>query len=186
MVPLLPFSEPSYLAGLPSPSYSHSHLAWQKVCRIFIEENLIHHALDWERQEIVPPEVFQNFAAANMLIPSMPAPLPAQWLKKLGVHNILGVVKVEDWDYIHTAIYIDEVYEFKHYRCCETLLMKDDRWHGVGLRVRWARLPLESRSVSLHCSNMEVNSSSSGSYQIFCWAKKGSALPSRSLMLGLM
>lgn len=46
-----------------------------------------------------------------MLIPSLPAPLPVEWLKKLGVHNILGVVKVEDWDYLHTCIFVDEVRE---------------------------------------------------------------------------
>ncbi len=44
-----------------------------------------------------------------MLIPSLTAPLPVQWLKRLGVHDILGVVKVEEWDYIHTAIFCDEM-----------------------------------------------------------------------------
>ena len=75
-----------------------------------MEENFSQHVLDWERQGFVPPTVFEKFAAANMLIPSLPAPLPIVWLKKLGVHDILGVVKVEDWDYVHTAIYTDEVF----------------------------------------------------------------------------
>ena len=44
-----------------------------------------------------------------MLIPSLPAPLPVQWLRRLGVHDILGVVKVEAWDAIHTAIFCDEM-----------------------------------------------------------------------------
>ena len=44
-----------------------------------------------------------------MLIPNLPAPLPVDWLKRLGVHNILGAVKVEEWDYLHTAIYTDEM-----------------------------------------------------------------------------
>ncbi|MCJ1407057.1 hypothetical protein MMC19_001127 [Ptychographa xylographoides] len=105
----IPFSEPPYLAGLPSPYYSPSHLKWQKVCRAFVEENLLKNAMEWERQETLPPEVFQKFAAANMLTPSLPAPLPVKWLKRLGVHDILGVVKVEDWDYIHTAIFCDEM-----------------------------------------------------------------------------
>lgn len=105
----LPFSEPPYLAGLPSPYYSPSHLRWQKACRAFLEENLIRHAMQWEREGAVPADVFRKFAAANMLIPSLPAPLPAALLKKLGIHDILGVVKVEDWDYVHTAIYCDEM-----------------------------------------------------------------------------
>ncbi|MCJ1396333.1 hypothetical protein MMC18_009222 [Xylographa bjoerkii] len=107
--PLIPFSEPPYLAGLPSPYYSSSHLKWQKACRAFLDENFNQYVLDWEREEKVPPEVFKKFAAANMLIPTLPAPLPVEWLKRLGVHDILGAVKVEDWDYLHTAIYTDEI-----------------------------------------------------------------------------
>ena len=107
--PPIPFSEPPYLAGLPSPYYSPSHLQWQKACRAFIQEHLLDHAMEWEQEELVPSNVFQEFAAAHMLIPSLPAPLPVEWLKRLGVHDILGAVKVEEFDYIHTAIYTDEV-----------------------------------------------------------------------------
>ena len=72
-------------------------------------EHLHQYAIEWERNEIVPPQVFQEFAQANMLVPSLPAPLPVQWLKRLGIHDILGTVKVEEWDYIHTAIFCDEM-----------------------------------------------------------------------------
>ena len=109
MAPTIPFSEPPYLCGLPSPYYTPSHLRWQAACREFVTEKLHQHSLDWEREEHVPPDVFQKFAEANMLIPTLPAPLPVEWLKRLGIHDILGVVKVEDWDYIHTAIYCDEM-----------------------------------------------------------------------------
>ena len=105
----LPFSEPPYLAGLPSPYYSQSHLEWQKVCRKFIHENLHQYALEWETEETVPDHVFKSFSEAHMLIPTLPAPLPVEWLKRLGIEDILGVVKVEDWDYLHMAIYTDEV-----------------------------------------------------------------------------
>ena len=74
-----------------------------------MQDNLTANAMDWERDEVVPEDVFKKFAAASMLIPSLPAPLPVEWLKRLGVQDILGVVKVEDWDYIHTMIYTDEV-----------------------------------------------------------------------------
>jgi acyl-CoA dehydrogenase len=66
-------------------------------------------ALEWEQNELVPEHVFKTFAEHNMLVPSLPAPLPVQWLKKLGVHELLGTVKVEEFDYIHMAIYTDEV-----------------------------------------------------------------------------
>ncbi len=65
--------------------------------------------MDWEREETVPADVFKKFAEANMLVPSLPAPLPVEWLKRLGVNEMLGGLKVEDWDYLHTAIYTDEV-----------------------------------------------------------------------------
>ncbi|KAI9827459.1 MAG: hypothetical protein M1832_004808 [Thelocarpon impressellum] len=105
----VPFSEPPWLNGLPSPYYNESHRRWQKICRAFIDENLTQHAMNWEREEAVPDEVWHKFAAANFLVPSLPAPLPVQWLKKLGVHEMPGGLKVEDWDYIHTAIYTDEM-----------------------------------------------------------------------------
>jgi acyl-CoA dehydrogenase len=65
--------------------------------------------MDWEREETVPAHVFETFAKHNMLIPNLPAPLPVQWLKKLGIHDILGAVKVEEWDYLHTGICVDEM-----------------------------------------------------------------------------
>ncbi|KAK3077883.1 hypothetical protein LTS18_009012, partial [Coniosporium uncinatum] len=105
----IPFSEPPWLNGLPSPYYNDSHKRWQKACRAFVSKNLHAQAFEWDTAETLPEHVFQTFAKANMLIPSLPAPLPVEWLKKLGMTDILGAVKVEEWDYIHTAIYCDEM-----------------------------------------------------------------------------
>lgn len=66
-------------------------------------------ALEWDTEETLPEHVFETFAKAGMLLPSLPAPLPVAWLKRLGIHELLGTVKVEDFDYIHTMIYTDEV-----------------------------------------------------------------------------
>lgn len=107
--PIIPFSEPPYLAGLPSPYYKPTHLKWQKAVRNFISTHLLDSALQWDTDETVPPHVFTTFAQAGMLLPSLPAPLPSQWLHRLGIHDILGAVKVEDFDYIHTLIYCDEM-----------------------------------------------------------------------------
>lgn len=103
-----PFSEPPYLRGLPSPYYKQTHLDFQKKCREFLWENLHQNALEWEKAGLVPEEVFGKFNAKNMLLPNLPAPLPADWLKKLGINDILGV-PVDEWDYMHTGIYCDEV-----------------------------------------------------------------------------
>ncbi len=99
---------PSYLRGLPSPYYTEGHRRFQKAAREFLYENLIKHAMEWEKEGTVPEHVFKDFCKANMLLPNLPAPLPAEWLKRLGIHDILGV-KVEEWDYLHTGIYTDEV-----------------------------------------------------------------------------
>ncbi len=74
-----------------------------------MDKHLLPNAMEWEREETVPDHLFETFAKANMLVPNLPAPLPVEWLKKLGVHDILGVVKVEEWDYLHTGIYVDEI-----------------------------------------------------------------------------
>ncbi|GAB7339075.1 hypothetical protein MBLNU457_5731t1 [Dothideomycetes sp. NU457] len=104
----VPFSEPPYLTGLPSPYYTEAHRKWQKKCRAFIEENLLKHAFEWEREETVPDHVYPTFAKANMLLPSLPAPLPVEQLKAVGIHDILGQ-PVDQWDYFFTLIYSDEM-----------------------------------------------------------------------------
>ncbi|EAU30192.1 conserved hypothetical protein [Aspergillus terreus NIH2624] len=104
----VPFSEPPYLRGLPSPYYSDSHLQFQKRCRAFVWEHLLSNAHEYEKQGQVPDSVFQKFCEHNMLVPNLPAPLPVDWLKRLGINDILGV-KVEEWDYLHTGIYMDEM-----------------------------------------------------------------------------
>lgn len=107
--PPVPFSEPPYILGLPSPYYTPELLKWQKACREFITENLIKYAWQWEAEEYVPEHVFKKFAEARMLIPTLPSPLPVEELKANGIHDILGVVKVEDFTYFHCMIYNDEM-----------------------------------------------------------------------------
>lgn len=107
-VSTIPFAEPPYLRGLPSPYYTPSHRRFQKACREFLWEHLLRNAMEWERQGTVPEHVFQTFCQHNMLLPNLPAPLPVDWLRRLGIHDILGV-KVEDWDYMYSGIYGDEM-----------------------------------------------------------------------------
>lgn len=56
-----------------------------------------------------PADLYGKFAAANFLIPTLSAPLPVKWLKKLNIHTLPGGLKVEDYDYMHTLIYVDEM-----------------------------------------------------------------------------
>ncbi|KAK3303074.1 acyl-CoA dehydrogenase/oxidase [Chaetomium strumarium] len=105
----IPFSEPPYLLGLPSPHFTPSHRAWQAAIRPWLQAQLHAHAVEWEQSGTLPPTVFQTFAQANMLIPCLPAPLPASWLKKLGIHALMGGLRVEDFDSLHQYIFGDEM-----------------------------------------------------------------------------
>jgi acyl-CoA dehydrogenase len=49
----IPFSEPPWLMGHPSPYYSDSHRKWQKTCRAIFDE-LMADAGEWEREGDVP------------------------------------------------------------------------------------------------------------------------------------
>ncbi|KAK6358943.1 hypothetical protein TWF696_000117 [Orbilia brochopaga] len=106
--PTIPFSEPPYLAGLPSPYYNASHHAWQKHCRSFISKQFAD-CLVWEDAGEVPDDLYKNFAEGNMLIPALPAPLPVKQLKEAGIHELPGGLKVEDFDAFHNVVYGDEM-----------------------------------------------------------------------------
>ncbi|EPE34565.1 Acyl-CoA dehydrogenase NM [Glarea lozoyensis ATCC 20868] len=104
----IPFSEPPWLMGLPSAYYNESHRKWQKTCRSLVDE-LMADAQDWEREGDVPEDLYSKFAAANMLLPNLSAPLPIKWLKKLNITHLPGDLPVEQFDYLHTLIYADEM-----------------------------------------------------------------------------
>ncbi|KAK4236877.1 mitochondrial long-chain specific acyl-CoA dehydrogenase [Achaetomium macrosporum] len=72
----VPFSEPPYLLGLPTPYFNPSHRAWQAAIRPWLQTHLHAHAIEWEQSGTSAPSVFATFAQANMLIPSLLAPLP--------------------------------------------------------------------------------------------------------------
>jgi len=61
------------------------------------------------RTNTLPADLYQKFVAANFLIPNLSAPLPVKWLHKLGIHTLPGGLKIEDFDYMHTLIYVDEM-----------------------------------------------------------------------------
>ncbi|CEJ94345.1 hypothetical protein VHEMI09883 [[Torrubiella] hemipterigena] len=105
----VPFSDPAWLRGLPSPYYNESHRAWQKTCRNFMEKHVTPYALEWEESGEVPESVFEIFSKSNMLIPNIPAPLPIKLLHSLGIHELPGGLKVEDFDYFHFSIYVNEM-----------------------------------------------------------------------------
>ncbi|EME46240.1 hypothetical protein DOTSEDRAFT_86844 [Dothistroma septosporum NZE10] len=105
----VPFSEPAWLAGFPSPLYRETHKTFQKACRAWFEKHFLPYCMDWENDEDLPSDLFAKFNEANMLLPNLCPPLPVDWLHKSGIKDILGT-PVEEWDYVHTAIWIDEIH----------------------------------------------------------------------------
>ncbi|PSS05270.1 acyl-CoA dehydrogenase/oxidase [Coniella lustricola] len=113
----IPFSEPPWLLGLPSPIFKPTHYKWQRAIRAFITTHLTAHALEWEKAGTLPPHVFETFARANMLLPALGAPLPLAWLRRLGIHALLTDTEghnsyslpIEEFDYLHAVIYADEM-----------------------------------------------------------------------------
>ncbi|KAF6804523.1 hypothetical protein CPLU01_16051 [Colletotrichum plurivorum] len=105
----VPFAEPPWLRGMPSPYFNDSHRRFQAACRDFIDRNMNNDALEWETSEEVPADLFSVFAKGNFILPALPAPLPVEWLRRLGITHMPGNVPIEEWDSLHTMIYSDEI-----------------------------------------------------------------------------
>ncbi|CZT16524.1 probable acyl-CoA dehydrogenase [Ramularia collo-cygni] len=105
----IPFSDPPYLLGMPSPFYQEKHLRFQKACRAWMEEHFVPFHMDWENEGNLPTDLFDKFNSYNMLVPNLPSPLPVKELHAQGIKDILGT-PVEEWDYVHSGIWIDEAH----------------------------------------------------------------------------
>ena len=60
----IPFSEPPWLNGHPSPYYSDSHREWQNFCRKYISEHLTKYAMQWENEGAIPEGIYGGFLDA--------------------------------------------------------------------------------------------------------------------------
>lgn len=58
---------------------------------------------------LLSENLYSQFAEANLLVPNLSAPLPVRWLHKIGITHLPGGLKVEEFDYLHTLIYVDEM-----------------------------------------------------------------------------
>lgn len=54
-------------------------------------------------------DLYSKFVEANFIVPNLSSPLPVKWLHKIGIKELPGGLKVEDFDYLHTLIYTDEL-----------------------------------------------------------------------------
>lgn len=79
----IPFSEPPWLMGLPSPYYNASHRKWQKTCRALVSE-LLYDAAEWEKQGDVPGTYqSSNEESSSIQIPNVKLTFPSRPLPKV-------------------------------------------------------------------------------------------------------
>jgi acyl-CoA dehydrogenase len=104
-----PFAEPPWLRGLPSANYTESHRRWQRQCREFVGKTLVEEGANWELEGDIPAGIWEAFTESHMLLACLQPPLPVRELHSLGITELPGGVKIEDFDYIHSAIFADEL-----------------------------------------------------------------------------
>ncbi|KAJ9611678.1 hypothetical protein H2200_004862 [Cladophialophora chaetospira] len=104
----LPWAEPSWYTGRPSPYYKDSHRQLRKAVRKWVEDNVIGRSEEWEAAGEVPKAVYLKCAEDGLLLPiATGRKIPAEWA---GKYPIVGGIKPEEWDGFHDFVLWDELY----------------------------------------------------------------------------
>ncbi|OQE05160.1 hypothetical protein PENVUL_c026G02247 [Penicillium vulpinum] len=102
----LPFAEPAWARGCPSPYYKDSHRRLRAAMRVWVEENLIPNTLEWETSPSLPDSLYERAAKDGLIMPmASGASIPQEWR---GKYPIIGGVSPEEWDGFHDLIIHDE------------------------------------------------------------------------------
>ena len=102
-----PFADPPYLSRGISPYYNESHRRLQREARKYVNEKIIPHCEEWERNGAVPSEVIRTHCALGYMAVSV-YPLAVEQIKALG-QRLPGDIKPDEWDGFHDLIIIDEI-----------------------------------------------------------------------------
>lgn len=103
----VPFAEPAWYSGLPSPFYKPSHLRLREAARKWTETHLMDQAHDWEENGSIDHATYQQAAKDGLILPHIGSfHIPKEWTR----HNtIIGGVSPEEWDGFHSLILQDEL-----------------------------------------------------------------------------
>ncbi|KAF2833915.1 acyl-CoA dehydrogenase-like protein [Ophiobolus disseminans] len=102
----LPWAEPSWYTGRPSPYYKESHRRLRDAVRSWCEENIAQHTDAWNEAGRVDPEIYTKCAQAGLLVPiAFGKSIPPQWAK----YPIISSIKPEEWDGFHDFVLWDEL-----------------------------------------------------------------------------
>ncbi|KAJ4352658.1 hypothetical protein N0V95_004042 [Ascochyta clinopodiicola] len=102
----LPWAEPSWYTGRPSPYYKESHRKLRDYVRAWCNENIAPFSEDWVQSGAVDPAIYAKCAAAGLLVPiAFGKTIPPQY----SGYPIAAGIKPEEWDGFHDFVLWDEL-----------------------------------------------------------------------------
>ncbi|KAK3201561.1 hypothetical protein GRF29_185g1339457 [Pseudopithomyces chartarum] len=102
----LPWAEPSWYTGRPTPYYKDSHRRLRDTVRAWCEQHVTPYAEEWAASGVVPPTLYATCAKAGFLVPiASGKSIPKQWSN----YPIIGGIKSEEWDGFHDFVLWDEL-----------------------------------------------------------------------------
>lgn len=103
----LPWAEPAWYTGRPSPYYKESHRRLRKAVRDWVEANVIPNIESWEVEGKVPDSIYHQCAKDGLLMPiAAGRRIPEEWRN----YPIIGSIKPEEWDGFHDFVLWDELF----------------------------------------------------------------------------
>ncbi|KAF1813436.1 acyl-CoA dehydrogenase-like protein [Eremomyces bilateralis CBS 781.70] len=102
----LPWAEPPWYQGRPSPYYKPTHIQLRDAVRKWCEDNVMDQSDQWEEDGKIPDEIYRKCGEDGLLMPiAAGKKIPKEWAH----YPIIGGIKPEDWDGFHDFILWDEL-----------------------------------------------------------------------------
>ncbi|KAJ5035914.1 hypothetical protein NUH16_003775 [Penicillium rubens] len=96
----IPYAEPPWLCGLPSPYIRDSHRKLQRAMRDWVEKT-------GKKSSRLPQDLYKACAEAGILMPmAAGATIPQEWRNS---YPIMGDIEASEWDGFHDFIIHDEM-----------------------------------------------------------------------------
>jgi len=103
----IPWAEPAWYSGRPSPYYKESHFKLRDYVRKWIDENVSGRSDEWQALGKVPNDVYEQCARDGIIVPIAGGNhIPKEWAD----YPIAAGIKPEEWDGFHDFILWDELY----------------------------------------------------------------------------
>ena len=102
----IPYSEPKWIHGAPSPYYNKSHLKFNKAVCEFTEKELIPNTFEWEDVKKEVPKSFRLRCGEVGLLSGLFGKWPKEYVPKA---EILNGISPDEFNYFHELILIDQM-----------------------------------------------------------------------------